>query len=235
MRVAGCTALITGANRGLGKAFTEAFLSAGAAKVYAGARDPSALTAARVIPVRLDVVDPGSVAAAAARCGDVDVLVNNAGIMLDTGILADGAEQALRREMEVNVFGVLATVRAFAPILARNGGGAIVNVLSVVSLFVNPSNATYCVTKHAALAVTDAVRMELRAHGTRVTAVYAGYIDTDMAAGIDAPKTSAREVAERTIDGLRAGAEHVLAGASAQRQWAAHRPGIPAFGSAAGA
>ena len=111
----------------------------------------------------------------------------------------------------MNVYGVLAMVRAFAPILARNGGGAIVNMLSVVSWFVNPFNATYCASKHAALALTDAMRIQLKAQGTHVVGIYAGFIDTGMAAGVAGNKTSPRQVAERTLDGLRTGQDHVLA------------------------
>jgi short-subunit dehydrogenase len=130
-------------------------------------------------------------------------------------MLAERSEDALRLEMEVNVYGVLAMVRAFSPILALNGGGAIVNMLSVVSWFVNPFNATYCVSKHAALAVTDAVRIELKAQGTQVVGVYAGFIDTEMAARVNAPKTSPRQVAERTLECLRTGQNHVVADNSA--------------------
>jgi short-subunit dehydrogenase len=118
--------------------------------------------------------------------------------------------------MEVNVYGVLAMMRAFAPVLARNGGGAIVNMLSVVSWFVNPFNATYCASKHAALAVTDAARAQLRAQGVQVTGVYAGFIDTDMAAGVNAPKTSPRQVAERALEGVRTGQDYVVAGDEAR-------------------
>jgi len=211
MDIEGCTALVTGANRGLGKAYVEALLSAGAAKVYAAARDPSSISDPRVTPIRLDVTSPSDIAAAAGRCADVNLLINNAGAMLLTPMLAEGSDAAMRREMEVNVFGVLAMVQAFAPILARNGGGAIANMLSVVSWYVFPFNATYCASKHAALAVTDAVRIQLRAQGTRVVGVYAGFIDTDMAADVDAPKTPPRQVAERTLAGVRSVQDHVFA------------------------
>ena len=140
--------------------------------------------------------------------------------MLSTPILAPGSDAALRREMEVNVHGPLALARAFAPILAANGGGAIVNVLSVVSWFVLPFNATYCVSKHAALAVTDALRLDLAGQGTRVVGVHAGFIDTDMAAGIDRPKPPPREIAERALDGIRNGTDRVLADDRAREVWA---------------
>src|ERR1700722_16963311 len=201
MNIENSVALVTGANRGLGKAYTDALLAAGAVKVYAGARDPSsvAITDARVIPVKLDVTQADDVNAAAEACADVNLVINNAGIMLAKPMLAEDSEAALRAEMEVNVFGMLRMVRAFAPVLAKNGGGAIVNMLSVVSWFVSPFNATYCASKHAALALTDAVRIQLKAQGTQVVAVYAGYIDTGMAAGVKRPKTSPQQVAERTL------------------------------------
>src|SRR5208282_2128346 len=182
MNIEGCVALVTGANRGLGRAYAEALLASGAAKVYAGARDPSAIADGRLRSIRLDVTSRTDIAAAVKACPDVNLLINNAGVMLKSPMLAEGSEDALRRELEVNVFGVLALVRAFAPILAHNGGGAIANVLSVVSWFVSPFNATYCASKHAALAVTDAVRIQLKAQGTHVVGVHAGFIDTDMAA-----------------------------------------------------
>ena len=219
MQIEGCTALVTGANRGLGRAFAEALRQAGAAKVYAGARDPATITDPRLVPVRLYVTSPCVVEAAARACGDVDVLINNAGALQRSAALAKDAEAALRLEMEVNVFGLRRMMEAFAPILGRNGGGAIANMLSVVSWYVFPFNATYCATKHAAMALTDGARMQLMAQGTSVTGVYAGFIDTDMAAGVAAEKTSPRQVAERTLDGVRAGQDHVFADERAEEIW----------------
>src|SRR5689334_163652 len=141
MQIESSVALITGANRGLGKAYASALLAAGAAKVYAGARDPSAVADPRFVAVRLDVTKPDDVAAAAAQCRDVNLLINNAGVMYSSPMLAEGSDAVMRREMEVGVFGVLGMIRAFAPILKQNGGGAIVNVLSVVSWFTLPFNA----------------------------------------------------------------------------------------------
>jgi NAD(P)-dependent dehydrogenase (short-subunit alcohol dehydrogenase family) len=132
-------------------------------------------------------------------------------------MLAENSEEVLRQELEVNLFGTLNMIRAFAPVLKNNGGGAIANMLSVVSWFVFPLNATYCASKHAALALTDGVRMELKAQGTSVTGVYAGFIDTDMVAAIDAPKTSPKQVAERTLEGIRKRVNHVIADDSAQQ------------------
>lgn len=147
MNIAGSVALVTGAHRGLGKAYVEALLSSGAAKVYAGARDLSKITDSRVIPVQLDVSSRSEINAAVRQCSDVTLLVNNAGAMFNTPILAPDAVDAMRREMEVNVFGMASMIQAFAPILAKNGGGAIVNMLSVVSWFTPPLNASYAASK----------------------------------------------------------------------------------------
>jgi NAD(P)-dependent dehydrogenase (short-subunit alcohol dehydrogenase family) len=218
-------ALVTGANRGLGKAYTDALLAAGAAKVYAAARDPASVAVAdpRLVPIKLDVTKEADVNAAAALCADVNLVINNAGIMLASPMLAEGSEAALRAEMEVNVFGMLRMVRAFAPVLAKNGAGAIANVLSVVSWFVYPFNATYCASKHAALALTEGVRMQLKAQGTQVVAVYAGFIETDMAAGFDSEKTPPRQVAERTLAGIRDGLDDVHADERSEAIWQAVR------------
>jgi len=225
MNLENSIALVTGANRGLGKAYSDTLLAAGAAKVYAGARDPSfvAITDPRVVPVKLDVTQDEDVRAAAAACADVNLLINNAGIMLASPMLADGSESALRAEMEVNVFGMLRMVRAFAPVLAKNGGGAIANMLSVVSWFVFPFNATYCASKHAALALTEGVRIQLKSQGTQVVAVYAGFIDTDMAAGFDREKTPPRQVAERTLAGIRDGLDDVHADERSEAIWQSAR------------
>jgi NAD(P)-dependent dehydrogenase (short-subunit alcohol dehydrogenase family) len=223
LEIENCVALVTGANRGLGKAYAEALLAAGAAKVYAGARDPASIVDPRVTPIELDVTRNEDIAAAAKRCTDVTLLVNNAGVMLNRSMLAPDGESALRAELEVNVFGVLRMARAFAPILAQNGGGAIANMLSVVSWFVAPFGATYSASKHAALAVTEGLRMELKAQGTQVVGVYAGYIDTDMAASAPGPKTSPQKVAEETLAGIRNGADSVIVGERAREIWAAVR------------
>lgn len=224
MDIKGSIALVTGANRGLGKSFVEALLAQGAAKVYAAMRTlpqsgAGQDTDPRVVPVKLDVTSAEDVGTVASRCTDLTLLINNAGAMLMTPMLKDASDVALRREMEVNVYGMLAMIRAFAPVLAKNGGGAIVNMLSVVSWFTVPFNATYCATKHAALVVSDASRIELKRQGTRVTGVYAGFIDTDMAAGIDQPKTPPRQVADRALEGVVARKDHVLADTRAEEIW----------------
>src|ERR1700739_587926 len=210
-QIDGITALVTGANRGLGKAFTQALLDRGAAKVYAGARDPSTveLTDARVVPVRLDITNPGDVAAAARDCTDVSLVINNAGAMLQKPFLSAPDMPAARTEMETNYFGTLAMARAFAPVLGAAGGG-LVNVLSVVSLYASPFNASYCASKSAEWALTNALRVELRGQGTLVVAVHAGFIDTDMAATVQNSKISPREVADQTLDAVEKGQPEVL-------------------------
>jgi NAD(P)-dependent dehydrogenase (short-subunit alcohol dehydrogenase family) len=169
--------------------------------------------------VQLDVTSATDISAVAARCPDVTLLVNNAGILLANSALQDGSDAALRQEMEVNVYGLLGMTRAFAPILRKNGGGAIVNMLSVVSWFTVPFTATYCASKHAALAVSDSSRIELRRQKTQVVGVYAGYIDTDMAASIDQPKTPPRQIADRALDGVEKRQNHVHADARAEEVW----------------
>jgi NAD(P)-dependent dehydrogenase (short-subunit alcohol dehydrogenase family) len=208
--ISGSVALVTGAGRGLGRVLTEALLERGAATVYGGARDPGTITAPGVAPVQLDITDPGQVAAAAMRCGDVTILINNAGIMRRVPLLAAPDTTAARAEMETNYFGTLAMCRAFAPVLAASGGGALVNVLSVVSWLAVPFQGSYAASKSAAWALTNAIRVELRHQGTQVTGVYASYIDTDMAAGANLPTISPQEAATQILDGIEAGTEEVL-------------------------
>jgi len=217
MTIRDCVALVTGSNRGLGLAYCEGLLRAGAAKIYAAARDPSKipLRDSRVVSIALDVTSMAEVVAAAQSCRDVSLLVNNAGVLRSSPMLGSDSESAARQEMETHYFGVLSMVQRFAPVLAKNGGGAIVNVLSVGSWFASPSIATYCASKAAEETLTDAVRMQLKSQGTRVVGVYAGYIDTDMSAHITHPKTSPRQVVERTLAGLESGEDRIFADDSA--------------------
>ena len=211
MKIENATILITGANRGLGLAFARAALARGARKVYAGARDPNSVTLAGVEPIQLDVTKPGEIAAAAQKCGDVTILINNAGIGAVGGFLVEGSVETARSQLETNYFGPLRMSQAFAPVLAANGGGAIVNVLSVVSWINPPLLATYGASKSAAWALTNALRFELRAQHTQVLGMHVGFVDTDLTRGLDRPKAAPDVVIRRTLDALEAGAEEVLA------------------------
>jgi len=210
MKLDGAAALVTGANRGLGAAIAQALVEAGA-KVYGAARDTATITNQDVVPMLLDVTNPRDITSAAGRCRDVSIVVNNAGIGRATASLAPGAVAAARAELETNYFGPMQVAQAFAPVLRDNGGGALVNVLSVLSFIAMPQAATYSASKAAAWSLTNALRMELRQQGTLVVAVHAGFIDTDMAAGVDAPKISPEAVAAHITAALEADAEEVLA------------------------
>lgn len=211
MQLKNAIVFITGANRGLGRAFAEAALAAGAAKVYAAARDPATITLPGVVPVALDVTDSGQVAAAAARCSDVTLLINNAGVSQASGVLAADAIATARHHFETNVFGVWALTQAFAPVLQANGGGAVLNVLSVLSWLTLPGLAPYSASKSAAWALSNGLRAELKAQGTQVTSLHVGYMDTDMTRGLDAPKSAPADVARQALQGVEAGAIEVLA------------------------
>lgn len=211
MKIRGSVALVTGANRGLGKVFAAALIAGGAHKVYAAARDPGKIENAKLHSIRLDITNRSDVAAAAERCPDVTLLVNNAGIIRFAPLIASVGMDEARDEMETNYFGTLAMCRAFAPILGKNGGGAIVNVLSVASWVNVPMQGSYSASKAAELSLTNGIRIELEEQGTQVLAVHAGYVDTDMAAHIDVPKSQASDVVDRTLEGLEAGSKEVLA------------------------
>src|SRR5215813_4186152 len=211
MRIAGSVALVTGANRGLGRAYARELVGRGAAKVFGAARQPGQVAEPGVIPVALDITDPQRVAAVAAECADVSLLVNNAGVMKASTFIGAPGLAAAREEMATNYFGTLCMCRAFAPVLAANGGGAIVNMLSVTSFYTNPFNASYGASKAAAWSLTNGVRLELHHQGTLVVAVHAGFIDTDMAALVDAPKVSPESVAQQVFDAVEAGRIEVLA------------------------
>jgi NAD(P)-dependent dehydrogenase (short-subunit alcohol dehydrogenase family) len=191
MNIKNSVAFVTGANRGLGRAFVQALLAAGARKVYAAARDPSGISGSpsRLIPVRLDVTNPAEVAAAAKLAADADIVINNAGILRSAPLVND-TDFDVRAEMDTNFFGTLAVSRAFAPVLKANGGGALVNVLSVLSWVNLPGTALYSASKAAAWSLTNALRQELRGQGTQVVALHVGYMDTDMARNVQSPKAA---------------------------------------------
>jgi NAD(P)-dependent dehydrogenase (short-subunit alcohol dehydrogenase family) len=211
MQISGSVALVTGAGRGLGRVFARELVSRGAARVYGAARDPAAVTEPGVTPVRLDVTDQERVARVAEECADVTLLVNNAGVMTRSTFFGAPNLDGARLEMETNYFGTLRMCRAFAPVLGANGGGAIVNMLSIVSFFTNPFNGSYGASKAAEWSLTNGVRIELAHQGTLVVAVHAGFIDTDMAAGIDVPKIGPEAVVRQAFDAVEAGQVEVLA------------------------
>jgi NAD(P)-dependent dehydrogenase (short-subunit alcohol dehydrogenase family) len=215
-------ALVTGANRGIGAAFVSGLLAAGAKRVYAAARDPQTLAGlahsdARVVPIALDITDDTSVQEAAARLGDVDLVVNNAGVLRGGRLIAAADLAAARQEMEVNYFGLLRMSRAFAPILAANGGGALINLLSILARMASPAGGGYSASKAAALSLTQAVRAELHSQGTRVIGVLPGFVDTAMAEGVSAPKIPPSEVVRATLDALLTDQEEVYPGEQASQ------------------
>lgn len=210
MDVKGAVVLVTGANRGIGAEFVEQLKKRGAAKIYAAARDAAAIDADGVHPLELDVTDPSQIEAAAAAASDVQVLINNAGISTGTSLVT-GDEATIRREMDTNFYGPLLMTRAFAPILASNGGGAILNVISALSWFTLPGAGAYAASKAAAWVLTDSTRLELRQQGTHVVAVHMGLVDTDMTKGMEAPKISPADLASAGLDAIESGAQEVLA------------------------
>ena len=214
MDVKDSVALVTGANRGVGEAFVQALLDRGAAKVYAAMRSTGGYEApdGRVQPVELDVTDGAAVAAAAADCADVTLLVNNAGVNHNRPISADAAQQNARDEMEVNYFGTMEMCRRFGPVLGANGGGAIVNMLSILARVNLPMIGTYCASKAATLSLTQGVRAELAAQGTLVVAVMPAAINTRMGDMNPPPLEEPADVASAALDAVEAGEEDIYPG-----------------------
>ncbi len=208
--------LVTGANRGIGKGYVEELLKAGAKKIYLGVRNPETAKAVaakdseRLHILKLDVTDPGDILAATRAAKDVNIIVSNAGV-LEGGSLKDGGiVENARKEMEVNYFGPLALIHAFAPVLKANGGGAFVAVSSIAGLMPFPGIATYSASKAAMHFLIMEARMELAAQGTKVFGVYPGPVDTDMARDFDFAKVTPNHVALKTIEALKGGIEDVL-------------------------
>jgi NAD(P)-dependent dehydrogenase (short-subunit alcohol dehydrogenase family) len=205
MNITDQVALVTGANRGIGRQFVLELLDRGAAKVYATARRPETLDFddSRVVPLRLDLLDHESVVAAAAAANDVTIVVNNAGIATGA-MLVTGDTTDIRREFDTHFWGTLDVIRQFAPTLATNGGGAIVNVLSALSWFAASGSGAYAAAKAAEWNMTNGVRLELAAQGTLVQGVLLGAADTDITASYDGPKIDPRDVARASLDGVAA-------------------------------
>jgi len=224
VQIEGSTALVTGANRGLGRRFAEALLLRGA-RVYAAKRSPALVDLPGVIPIQLDITDAASVAAAAAATGDVSLLINNAGSSTGASLLG-GSLDDIRREMDTHFFGTLAVTRAFAPQLAEQGGGTILNVLSALSWFSAPGIGAYCAAKAAEWSLTNSIRQELAEQGTQVSGLHVGYMDTDMTRHISAPKSDPAVVAEQALDELEAGHAEILADERSRKLRAALSGGV---------
>ncbi|MFE3410545.1 SDR family oxidoreductase [Streptomyces mirabilis] len=209
MQIAGSTALVTGANRGLGRHFAEQLLERGAT-VYAAARNPASVDIPGAIPVQLDVTDRGSIAAAAELARNVSLLINNAGSF--TGVsLVDGDRSDIELEMNTHYYGPLDVIRAFAPQLAKHDSSAILNVLSVLSWVTFPGYTGYSAAKSAAWSLSNGVRLELASQNTQVSALHVGFMDTEMVSHVDAPKSDPAAVARLALNGLEAGDLEILA------------------------
>ncbi|UJC82042.1 SDR family NAD(P)-dependent oxidoreductase [Rhodococcus erythropolis] len=203
-------AVVTGANRGLGRHLAAGLVKRGA-KVYAAARNPETVDLPGVIPLKLDVTDAESITDAARIASDATLLVNNAGISTSAALISGDIDD-VRREMDVNFYGPLAVTRAFAPVIENNGGGTVLNVLSVLSWFHPAALGSYASSKAAAWAMSDAVREELAPRGISVSALHVAYMDTDMAAGVPAEqKIDPADVAAQALDGVESGLAEILA------------------------
>jgi NAD(P)-dependent dehydrogenase (short-subunit alcohol dehydrogenase family) len=239
MDISASVPVVTGASRGLGRHLVDALLDMGVPKVYALARDTATVRRdPRITAVAFDLTTVATIDAAAFRCDDATLLINNASTAEFAGPL-DADPDAIRREISVNYEGTYATIRAFVPVLERNGGGQIVNVLSLLSLASTPPMAGYSASKAAAHSLTQALRPVLAARGIAVHGVYPAGIDTDMLAGIDAPKSAPADVAARLLDGLAAGQEDIFpdpnAEAMSQMWWSDPKAFERAFSGAAAA
>ncbi|MET8043636.1 SDR family oxidoreductase [Micromonospora sp. NPDC005215] len=210
MRITDSVALVTGANRGIGRHFAGQLLERGAAKVYATARDPERIDIPGVETLRLDITDPRSVEEAATIASDVTLLINNAGIATYTNLVT-GDLNKIRSEMDTHFYGTLGMVRAFAPVLGANGGGGILNVLSALSWFSYDGANAYAAAKAAEWSLTNGVRLELAGQGTLVTGLHLGSADTDMTAGYDGDKMDPADVVRAALDGIEADRIEVLA------------------------
>ncbi len=222
MKIAGAVALVTGSNRGIGRAFIDALMQRGAKKVYATARDSSVLAdlgakyGNRMQLLTLDITRPAQVAAAVSTAGDLTLLINNAGINRHQALVASAALDSAREEIDTNYFGTLSMCRAFAPVLRRNGGGTIVNMLSILSRVSLPADGSLCASKAAALSMTHGVRAELAKQHTLVIGVMPGAVDTDMTRDFKGPKDPPIDIANAALDAVESGTEDVYPGGMAQ-------------------
>jgi len=227
MNISTATALVTGANRGLGRHLAEELLLRGAT-VYAAARHPDQLNITGAKPISLDITNPASIAAAAELASDVTLLINNAGVSTGTDLLHGDLEQ-IRLEMDTHFYGTLSVVRAFAPKIAANGGGAILNILSVLSWVSLSRSGAYCAAKSAEWSMTNSLRSQLAEQRILVSGLHVGYMDTDLTRGIDVPKADPAEVARIAIDGIEQGLYEILADETARQVRANLARGVAAL------
>ncbi len=228
MNIEDKTVLITGANRGIGKAYAEAFLEGGAKKIYLGVRDPktveefAAQAPEKLIPIKLDVTNEAEIKAAAEKADDVEILINNAGILhMDTSM--DSVADNARKEFEVNFIGPLLMTQAFAPVLKKNGGGVLITVSSIAGHVTFPGFASYCASKYAAQSLILSHRLDLKEQGTHVIGVYPGPIETDMTNGVHMDKFSPSLVTQATIEAIKSGDEEVFPDPTSQELYATFR------------
>lgn len=209
MEISKQVAIVSGANRGLGKELALELLARGA-KVYAGARNPESVDLPGAIPLQLDITNPESVAAAAGIASDATLLINNAGSSTGTSLLT-GKMEDIHLEFDTHVFGTLSMIRTFAPVIESNGGGSILNILSVLSWINIGSEGAYSAAKSAQWGITNSLRLQLAPKKIKVAGLHVGFMDTDMTAGLEAPKSSPTDIARIAIDGIEAGLYEILA------------------------
>lgn len=209
MNISEQVAFVSGANRGLGRQLTLELLARGA-KVYAGARNPDSVDIPGAIPVKLDITSPQEVEAAARAAKDVTLLINNAGSSTGASLLDDDLDR-IQIEFNTHVFGTLSMVRAFAPVISNNGGGTILNILSVLSWFSMGSAGAYTAAKAAEWGLTNVLRLNLYPQQVRVAGLHVGFMDTDMTSGVDAPKSNPADIAKIAIDGIESDSFEILA------------------------
>ncbi|MDX2215009.1 MAG: SDR family oxidoreductase [Oculatellaceae cyanobacterium bins.114] len=222
MQLEGAIALVTGANGGIGQYYIQGLQGSGVTRIYAGARNPDSLKDIvetdpdRIIPISLDITDEASVNAAAIAYPDVNLLINNAGVGFNQRLVADIGFDKMRSEIEVNYLGMVRMCLAFAPLLKANGGGAIVNMLTILAKVNFPFNASYCASKAAALLATQGIRAELASQKTLVIGVMPGTVDTGMSKTFPPPKVAPEEVVRAALQAVVDGVEEVYPGEQAQ-------------------